>query len=172
MAGEGFGSEAVVIWRGSATVIDKGSVADICGLPESVTCTVKSEVPAAVGTPLITPLEALRLQPGRQAAARHRPGVGAETARGDERLAVGAAGEPAGQRRGADVSGLTTVRVIVSVPVWPGLPESVTVTVKWYVPLCVGVPLIVPLEASRLQPRWQPSRREERCTAPPLRWAS
>jgi hypothetical protein len=45
------------------TVIDKLVVAVLAGLLESVTSTVKFEVPEALGVPVIAPVEALRLSP-------------------------------------------------------------------------------------------------------------
>ena len=58
------GSEAVVILRAALTVIDKALVAVTEAL--SVTRTVKL-VPAAVGVPEITPVEAARVNPvGRE----------------------------------------------------------------------------------------------------------
>ena len=44
-------------------VIDKLAVAVLAGLLESVTSTVKLEVPDALGVPVIAPLEASRLSP-------------------------------------------------------------------------------------------------------------
>jgi hypothetical protein len=61
------GSEVVVTERGADIVIDKLAEAVFTGLLESVTCTVKLEVPVAVGVPVMAPLEALRLSPpGRE----------------------------------------------------------------------------------------------------------
>ena len=49
------------------TVIDRLAVAVLAGLLESVTFTVKLEVPDALGVPVIAPLEVLRLSPaGRE----------------------------------------------------------------------------------------------------------
>jgi hypothetical protein len=45
------------------TVIDNVAEAVLTGLLESVTVTVKFEVPEALGVPVIAPLEALRLSP-------------------------------------------------------------------------------------------------------------
>ena len=39
------------------------AVAESCGVPESVTCTVKLVVPASVGVPLITPVAASNVKP-------------------------------------------------------------------------------------------------------------
>jgi hypothetical protein len=58
------GREVVVTESGAEeTVIDKLAEAVLAGLLESVTVTVKLEVPEAVGVPVIAPLEALRLSP-------------------------------------------------------------------------------------------------------------
>jgi hypothetical protein len=58
------GREVVVTESGAEeTVIDKLAEAVFTGLLESVTCTVKLEVPVAVGVPVMAPLEALRLSP-------------------------------------------------------------------------------------------------------------
>jgi hypothetical protein len=49
------------------SVIDRLAEAVLAGLLESVTVTVKLEVPELVGVPVIAPLEALRLNPaGRE----------------------------------------------------------------------------------------------------------
>ena len=45
------------------SVIDRLAEAVLAGLLESVTVTVKLEVPELVGVPVIAPLEALRLSP-------------------------------------------------------------------------------------------------------------
>ena len=55
--------EVVVTENGTETVINKLAVAVLAGLLESVTSTVKLEVPVAVGVPAMIPLEALRLSP-------------------------------------------------------------------------------------------------------------
>ena len=57
------GSEVVATESGIFIVIDRLAVAVLAGLLESVTVTVKLEVPVAVGVPVIVPLEALRLSP-------------------------------------------------------------------------------------------------------------
>ena len=49
--------------NGTETVINKLAVAVLAGLLESVTSTVKLEMPELVGVPVIAPLEALRLSP-------------------------------------------------------------------------------------------------------------
>jgi hypothetical protein len=54
----------VVTESGTAeSVIDRLAEAVLAGLLESVTVTVKLEVPELVGVPVIAPLEALRLSP-------------------------------------------------------------------------------------------------------------
>ena len=58
------GREVVLTESGAEeTVIDRLAEAVLAGLLESVTCTVKLEVPAAVGVPVMAPVEALRLSP-------------------------------------------------------------------------------------------------------------
>jgi hypothetical protein len=57
------GREVVVTESGAETVIDRLAVAVLAGLLESVTFTVKLEVPDALGVPVIAPLEVLRLSP-------------------------------------------------------------------------------------------------------------
>jgi len=58
------GREVVVTESGATeTVIDRLAVAVLAGLLESVTVTVKLEVPEVLGLPVIAPLEALRLSP-------------------------------------------------------------------------------------------------------------
>jgi hypothetical protein len=58
------GREVVVTESGATeTVIDRLAVAVLAGLLESVTSTVKPEVPDALGVPVIAPDEALRLSP-------------------------------------------------------------------------------------------------------------
>lgn len=61
--------EVVLMLGAALTAIDKALVAVL--EPESVTLTVKLEVPAAVGVPVIAPLEAFRLSPaGKVPVAR------------------------------------------------------------------------------------------------------
>jgi hypothetical protein len=57
------GREVVVTESGADIVIDRLAEAVLAGLLESVTCTVKLAVPAAVGLPVMAPLEVLRLSP-------------------------------------------------------------------------------------------------------------
>jgi hypothetical protein len=58
------GREVVVTAKpGGEVVIDRLAEAVLAGLLESVACTVKLEVPVALGVPVIAPLEALRLSP-------------------------------------------------------------------------------------------------------------
>jgi hypothetical protein len=58
------GREVVVTESGAREiVIDRLAEAVLAGLLESVTVTVKLEVPEALGVPVIVPLEALRLSP-------------------------------------------------------------------------------------------------------------
>jgi hypothetical protein len=55
---------AVVVTENAAEIVmDRLAVAVSAGLLESVTSTVKLEVPVAVGVPAMIPLEALRLSP-------------------------------------------------------------------------------------------------------------
>jgi hypothetical protein len=62
---EALGSEVVVIERGRGErLIEKPFEALSAGDEESVTVTVKLEVPSAVGVPEITPVEASRERPG------------------------------------------------------------------------------------------------------------
>ena len=49
--------------NGTATVINRVAVAVLAGLLESVTSTVKLEVPEALGVPVIAPPEGRRLSP-------------------------------------------------------------------------------------------------------------
>jgi hypothetical protein len=60
-----FGSELVVITRGAAEIVRVRFTDWVCaGLPESVTLKVSGVlVTAAVGVPVIAPVEALRLSP-------------------------------------------------------------------------------------------------------------
>ena len=59
-----FGSEVVEIVREAAsTVMVNALVAEIAGLPESVSWKVRFEVPGAVGVPLMTPVLAFKLRP-------------------------------------------------------------------------------------------------------------
>jgi hypothetical protein len=58
------GREVVVTESGAAeTVINRLAEAVFAGLLESVTVTVRPEMPEALGVPVIIPLEALRLSP-------------------------------------------------------------------------------------------------------------
>jgi hypothetical protein len=55
--------EVVVIENGTETVIKRLAEAVLAGLLESVTSTVRPEIPELTGVPVIAPLEALRLRP-------------------------------------------------------------------------------------------------------------
>jgi hypothetical protein len=57
------GREVVLMETGGKIMIERLAEAVLGGLFESVTVTVKLEVPVAVGVPVIAPLEALRLSP-------------------------------------------------------------------------------------------------------------
>ena len=58
------GKEVVVTEKpGGETVIDRLAEAALAGMLESVTVTVKLEVPEVLGLPVIAPLEAPRLSP-------------------------------------------------------------------------------------------------------------
>ena len=57
------GREVVVTENGIETVINRLAEAVSAGLLESVTSTVRPEMPEALGVPVIIPLEALRLSP-------------------------------------------------------------------------------------------------------------
>ncbi|BCA53581.1 hypothetical protein W02_07210 [Nitrospira sp. KM1] len=62
-----------------------------------------------------------------------------------------------------------TVSVNAFDPVWlVGTVESWTVNVTFCVPLLVGVPLIVPVEALKLNPNGRPTGWNERGAAPPV----
>ena len=52
-----------MIANATFTVMLRFAVADPCGLDESVTLTVKFDVPDAVGVPVIAPVLVLRLSP-------------------------------------------------------------------------------------------------------------
>jgi hypothetical protein len=51
------------------------------------------------------------------------------------------------------VSGIAAITIdVVADFVWTGLPLSLTVTVKFAVPIVVGVPEMTPVEAARVNP--------------------
>ena len=57
------GNELVVIDKGDSMVMLRGAIAVAGGDSESLTCTVKFEVPLVAGVPEITPLLAFRVKP-------------------------------------------------------------------------------------------------------------
>ena len=57
------GNDVVVSWSTVATEIDKSLVAMRVGIPVSVACTVKFDVPALVGVPEMTPVDASIVSP-------------------------------------------------------------------------------------------------------------
>jgi hypothetical protein len=146
-----FGTLVVVITRSGGIVIDKALVAVSAGVCESVTRTVKLEVPAVVGVPEITP-PALKLSPaGRLPVWRDQEyGVTPPVAANVWLYAT-----PIWPLGRLDVvtdrsAGITTLSAWSSVSgvLW----ESVTLTVKFEVPAVVGVPEIVPVELPRDSP--------------------
>src|SRR6202453_1953180 len=143
------GRRDVVTDSGATTVIDNSCVAVIAGLPESVTCTVKAELPAAVGVPEITPVEAFSDSP---AGSDPAPGTTDQLYGAVPPVAASVAEYPAptvapGSTDVVTDSGASTVIDNGCVAVIAGLLESVTCTVKADLPAAVGVPEITPVEA-------------------------
>jgi hypothetical protein len=118
-------------------------VAVCFGLLESVTCTVKAKVPAAVGVPEIAPA-LLSVRPAGSAPALidHAYGVAPPAAR------IVAEYDVPTRALAIDVvltdrGALTTIAKAAVAVRGVGLVESVTCTVKLEVPVAVGVPEIV-----------------------------
>lgn len=64
------GSDVVVIVKGGGAItMPSAFVAVSAGVVESLTCTVKSAVPAAVGVPVITPVALCKVRPAGRAPA-------------------------------------------------------------------------------------------------------
>ena len=137
-------------------MIDRLLVAVRCvGLVESVTVIETVLAPAAVGVPVIAPVDGSMLSPAGRPVADHVYGVVPPLA-----LTVALYAAPATPPGSDDVvmfSGAMTVSVRFAVAVrWDGLLESVTVIATVLAPAAVGVPLICPVEALRVNPAGSP----------------
>jgi hypothetical protein len=123
------------------------------GVVESVTITVKSNVPAVVGVPETVPVELPMVSPGGRDPVvidQVYGGVPPVTATVAEYVVPTV---PLGREAVVmpPLGAITIERAAVAVRA-VGVVESVTVTVKSEVAAAVGVPVMAPVEASRLSP--------------------
>ena len=150
------GSAVVATDRAGATVIESFTLADSGEALESVAMTVKLEVPAEVGVPVMAPLASLSPRPvGRDPPmtahptgevppvdVRAVPGYGLPTSPPGSDVVV--------MFSGTLVTAIDRLAVAVSCV---GLLESVAVTAKKLTtPGPVGVPVMVPVLVARLSP--------------------
>jgi hypothetical protein len=124
------------------------------GLVESVSVTTTVLVPAAVGVPLIAPVEALSVKPGGRPVAPQwygalPPDPASVAAYAEFTAPFGSEVVPI-----ASAGAITSGRFFVAV-VCDAL-ESLTVTETLLVPAAVGVPLIAPVVAFRVRPAGSP----------------
>src|SRR5271165_6242107 len=149
-----FANDAVVIVSvGGAIVIDSAAVFDTAGTSESDTFTVKLALPAAVGVPLIAPVDAFSVNP-----AGRLPTDIAQLYGVVPPVAANVCEYPTPTCPFANdavvIVSVGDAIVIDSAAVFDtaGTSESVTFTVKFVVPAAVGVPLIAPVDAFSVNP--------------------
>jgi hypothetical protein len=119
----------------------------------SVTCTVNDAVPAAVGVPEITPVEAARTNPAGNVPALTLQLYGVVPPFACSVVEYAVPAVPPGSDVVVTVGGCAaaaTVMLNAFVPVL--FAASVTCTVNDAVPAAVGVPEITPVDATRLNP--------------------
>jgi hypothetical protein len=154
------GSDAVVTDKAGFTTMLRLAVAVLAvGVSESVTVTVKLEVPAVVGVPDITPVEALRIRPAGKlpVVTAHEygvmPPVACKVAPAYTELTTPTASE---LEVVVTLSGPTEIAILkLALAIFAvGVSESVAVTVKLKVPtnVPVGVPEITPVKAFNDKP--------------------
>lgn len=149
-------------------VNEKFLVAVRCvGLVESVTVIPTVPELAPVGVPLITPLDALMLNPAGSPVADHVYGVVPPVAATVALYAAPAL--PPGNDAVVMVGGAMIVIARLAVAVrCVGLVESVTVTTAVLAPAVVGLPLMTPVEALMLRPAGRPVADQVYGVEPPL----
>jgi hypothetical protein len=113
------------------------------GISESVTCTLKLEVPAEAGTPDMAPL-AFRLRPNGKVPAAIDQEYGVTPPVAASVWLYDAPAVPPGREVVVTCSGgpAAIAMLSTSFAVLAGLSESVTATVKFAVPVWMGVPEI------------------------------
>ena len=119
----------------------------------SVTCTVNDAVPAAVGVPEITPVDAARLNPAGNVPALTLQLYGVVPPLACSVVEYAVPAVPPGSDVVVTVGGCAaaaTAMLNAFVPVL--FAASVTCTVNDAVPAAVGVPEITPVDAARLNP--------------------
>jgi hypothetical protein len=119
--------------------------------PPPVTWTVKFDVPAAVGVPLITPVEAFRLNPAGRVPAETDQLYGVVPPVAVIVWLYAVPTVPAGSGLAVEIVGAAT-GLTVREKAFVAVPPPVTWTVKLKAPAVVGVPPITPVEAFRLSP--------------------
>ena len=127
-------------------------VAICCGVPESVACAVKLDMPAVVGVPVIAPVAAFKVRPAGKVPTEIAhvtagvPPLDCSVALYTELTA------PVASELLVITSCWTMVRLSAFVTFCWGVPESAAWTVKLDVPAVVGVPEITPVLALRVSP--------------------
>jgi hypothetical protein len=154
------GNEDGTIVSAAAIRIVSDFVASCAGLLESVRRTVKSEIPAVVGVPLMTPPDDSARPAGNvPEALDHAYGVVPLTPAKVAEYAT--LTTPAGKGEVVVIEGGAALMVIESVCMAVLAALSVTRTVKLTGPAVVGVPLITPPEDRLSQGKGVPAARDQ-----------
>jgi hypothetical protein len=138
-------------WAAAATAMLNAFVPVL--LAASVTCTVNDTVPAVVGVPEITPVDATRLNPAGNVPALTLQLYGVVPPLACNVVEYAAPVVPPGSdvvMTEGDCAAAPTAMLKAFVPVL--LAASVTCTVNDAVPEVVGVPEITPVDATRVRP--------------------
>ncbi len=162
-----FGKEAVVIASPELMTSVKVFVAvRAVGVELSVTVIVTEAVPAAVGVPVICPVDAFIVSPAGKPAADHEyggtPPVAAAVALYATLITPDGNAEVV-----MDNGTRTVIEKVFEAVCGVGEPESVTVTVTGLVPAAVGVPVICPVLALMLRPAGNPVADQLKAGVPP-----
>ena len=148
------GSDTVVTvggWAAAATAILNAFVPLL--FAASVTCTVNDTVPAVVGVPEITPVDAARLKPAGSDPALTLQLYGAVPPLACSVVEYAVPAVPPGSDTVVTVGGWAAAATAILNAFVPLLfAASVTCTVNDTVPAVVGVPEITPVDAARLKP--------------------
>src|SRR4029077_10471185 len=119
----------------------------------SVTCTVNDAVPAVVGVPEITPVDATRLNPAGSVPALTLQVYGVVPPLACSVVVYALPAAPPGNDVVVTVGGCAAAATAILKAFAPVLfAASVTCTVNDTVPAAVGVPEITPVDATRLNP--------------------
>jgi hypothetical protein len=146
------GSDVVMTIGGGAATLMLKALAPVL-FAASFTCTVNGAVPAAVGVPEITPVDATRLNPAGNVPALTLQLYGVVPPLACSAVEYAVPAVPPGSDVVVTVGGCAAAATVILNAFVPVLfAESVTCTVNDAVPAAVGVPEITPVDATRLNP--------------------